>query len=558
MALRIPMGISSFSRLREDGLTYVDKSLLIQQIIQDSSAVLLLPRPRRFGKTLNLSMLRCFFEKSTQPLWPLFAGLAIEKTEPSCRAHFQHYPTIALTFKDIKKDTWEGCLSAMAMLLADLYEEHRYLLPGLSEDEAASFKAVLSQQASQSKYEGTIKTLSRHLHRHHGERVVILLDEYDTPLHHAYLKGYYEEAVSFFRNLLSGGLKDNDHLYKGVLTGILRVAKDSIFTGLNNLDVQTLLAPRYAPYFGFTEPEVEDLLRQADRLDRQPLVQRWYNGYLFGGQVIYNPWSVLEYLKRDEEEPAPYWGDTSGNELVRELLITQGLGLGPEMEALMRGETIERPINEHVVLRDLRDNPDSIWSFLLFTGYLKAVKQRREEGALYVTLALPNDEVRSIYQGLFLAWIRQSLGGDRRREEFLRALLQGDAAACQVHVQHWLLSSASFWDTAAVQPPERFYHGFVLGLLVGLGSRYEVLSNRESGHGRCCDVAVVPRQPGQPGVVLELKVVGEGETTEQALLGALAQIEARDYVQLLRDRGATPIHKLALVFANKQVFARRG
>ncbi len=557
MALRIPMGVSSFRKLREAGLTYVDKSLLIQNIIDDPAEVLLLPRPRRFGKTLNLSMLRCFFERSTEPLWPLFAGLFIEKTDESCRAHFQRYPTLALTFKDIKKDSWEGCLSAMSMLLADLCEEHRYLLGGLSESEAAWFKAILSRQANQAECEVVLKTLSRHLRRHHGERVVILLDEYDTPLHHAYLKGYYEEAVSFFRNLLSGGLKDNDHLYKGVLTGILRVAKDSIFTGLNNLDVQTLLSPRYAPYFGFTEPEVEDLLRQAGRLERQPLVQRWYNGYLFGGQVIYNPWSVLEYLKRDEEEPAPYWGDTSGNELVRELLISQGLGLGPEMEALMRGDTIERPINEHMALRDLRDSPDSIWSFLLFTGYLKAVSHRRQDRVHYAKLAIPNEEVLSIYETLFRDWMRRALGGDRRREEFLRVLLQGDAAACQGHVQHWLLSSASFWDTAAFQPPERFYHGFVLGLLVGLGSRYEVLSNRESGHGRC-DVAVVPRQPGQPGVALELKVVGEGETAEQALTGALLQIETRDYVQLLRDRGAAPIHKLAFVFAHKQVFARRG
>ncbi len=557
MVLRIPMGVSSFRRLREDGLTYVDKSLLIQQIIDDSSVVLLLPRPRRFGKTLNLSMLRCFFERSAEPLWPLFAGLAIEKTGESYRAHFQRYPTLALTFKDIKKDSWEGCLSAMSVLLADLYGEHRYLLEGLPEDEAASFKAILRGQANQAQCEVVLKTLSRHLHRHHGERVVILLDEYDTPLHNAYLKGYYEEAVSFFRNLLSGGLKDNDHLYKGVLTGILRVAKDSIFTGLNNLDVQTLLSPRYASYFGFTEPEVEDLLRQAGHLDRQPLVQRWYNGYLFGGQVIYNPWSVLEYLKRDEVQPAPYWGDTSGNELVRELLITQGLGLSPEMEALMRGESIERPINEHVVLRDLGENPESIWSFLLFTGYLKALSHRREDRVLYATLAIPNEEVLSIYETLFRDWMRRALGGDRRREELLQALLRGDAVACQRYMQHWLESSASFWDTAALKPPERFYHGFVLGLLVGLGSRYEVLSNRESGYGRC-DVLVVPRQPGPPGVVLELKGVDEGETPEQALLAALSQIEARDYEQVLRDRGAAPIHKLAFAFEQKRIFAKQG
>lgn len=559
MPLRIPMGISSFQRLREDGLTYVDKSLLIQQIIEDPSLVLLLPRPRRFGKTLNLSMLRCYFERSDKDLWPLFAGLAIERAGAACRVHLQRYPVIYLTFKDLKFDTWDECLRAAGRLIAEAFGENDYLLDAgiLKPPEVASFREILAGRADTSLLGASLRHLSEYLARHHGERVVILLDEYDTPLHTAYARGYYDHAVTFFRNLLSGAFKDNDHLFKGVLTGILRVAKDSIFTGLNNLDVQSLLSPRYAPYFGFTEPEVEGLLREAGRLDWLPHVQRWYNGYLFGGRVIYNPWSVLEYLKRDEEDPAPFWANTSGNELVRDLLVKQGLGLSADMEALMRGEAIEREVSEHVVLRDLRDRPSLVWSFLLFTGYLKVVRQRREEGTLLLTMAIPNEEIRFIYRGLFADWMEEALGSLYRREELLRALLRGDATTCQRYIQHWLQASASLWDTAAFDPPERFYHGFVLGLLVGLGARYEVVSNRESGFGRC-DVLVMPRQPGQPGVVLEFKVVDEGETPEQALSAALQQIEERDYAQALRDRGAAPIHKLAFAFAGKRVSAQRG
>lgn len=559
MPLRLPIGQSSFRQLRRDGLTYVDKSLLIRELITDSSQVLLLPRPRRFGKTLNLSMLRCYFERGKEDAAPLFSGLAVEQEQAICRPHFQRYPVIALTFKDLKLDTWEECLRGVGRVLAEAAGEHDYLQDSgaLGPEEIANFGALLRGGTDPVTMGAMLRDLSAYLGRHHGERVVILLDEYDTPLHTAYARGYYEPAVTFFRNLLSGAFKDNEHLYKGVLTGVLRVARDSVFTGLNNLDVQTLLSPQYAPYFGFTEGEVEGLFRQAHRLDRLPLAQRWYNGYLFGGQVIYNPWSVLAYLKRDEEEPAPYWVSTSGNELLRDLLLQQGLGLSADMEALLRGEAIEREVSEHVALRDLSERPALLWSFLLFTGYLKAVRTRREAGALMVTLAIPNEEVRYLYRSLFSEWMERSLGSDSRREDLLRALLRGDARSCERHLAHWLGSSASLWDTAAHDPPERFYHGFVLGLLVGLGARYEVVSNRESGYGRC-DVLVLPRSAGQPGVALELKVLDEGETPEQALGAALRQIDERDYAQALRDRGAQPIHKLAFVFAGKRVYSRAG
>lgn len=557
--VQLQLGVSEFRRLREDELVYVDKSLLVRDVIADAATVLLLPRPRRFGKTTNLSMLRTFFARSPEPLWPLFQGLAIADAGEDVRQHFQRYPTIALTFKDVTARTWTDCRAALALVIAQAYEEHAELLTSgvLSEAEAETFRDLQHGRASNAQLWASLGELSKYLQRCHGERVVILIDEYDTPLHASFVHRYYDEAVELFRNFLSGGLKDNPSLWKGVLTGVLRMARDSVFTGLNNLEVHSLLRPEYSQYFGFTEDEVAALLESVGASDRMDDVRGWYNGYVFGGRVMYNPWSVLAYLKSQDRELRPYWADTSSNDLVRELLVGQGLGLRGEMERLMRGEDIERSVAEHVALRDLQTKGDLLWSLLLYTGYLKAVEQRRESRQLWCRLAIPNQEVLSIYESVFLAWADEGLGGDHKRHELIRALLGGDAETCERLLEHWLLASASLHDTARLHPPERFYHGFVLGMLVSLGERYEVESNQESGYGRC-DVMITPRVAGQPAVVLELKVRDErrGETVEQALERALEQLATRDYAARLRTRGATPVHELAVVFDGKRAYAR--
>ena len=516
MPVRIPLGQSDFRQLRREGLTYIDKSLLIQTVLDDTAHVLLLPRPRRFGKTLNLSMLRYFLEKSPEPRAALFAGLAIASAGESYQQHFQRYPVVSLTFKDVKALSWPKCRDAMADILSAAYGEHGYLADAgiLDAKEAASFAAIHEGRASDAELWVSLGRLCVYLARYHHERVVLLIDEYDTPIHAGYGSGYYAEVIEFFRNFLSAGLKDNAALFKGVLTGVLRIAKDSLFTGLNNLEVYSLLRPEYSSCFGFTESEVQDLLTQAERQAHLPEVQRWYNGYLFGGQVIYNPWSVLSFVKHAEPLCQPYWVETSSNDLVRQQLIERGLGFTDLFERLLHGQPIDVAVSESVALRDLEDQPDLLWSLLLFTGYLKVVSKRIESRKLRCELAIPNDEVLSIYEDLFSDWISQGLGGSQQRDQFLRALLGGDADLCERLLRRWMLSSASFYDTASLDPPERFYHGFVLGLLVSLHSRYEVLSNRESGYGRC-DVMIVPRSPGQPGVVLELKVRDDerGETS---------------------------------------------
>ncbi len=560
MALRIPLGISDFRTLREGGLTYVDKSSFIREVLDDTAAVILLPRPRRFGKTLNLSMLRYFLEKSAEPRWPLFEGLDIAAAGEPYRRHFQRYPVVLLTFKDVKALTWEGCRAAMASVIGAVYQEHGYLLKhGLLEPtEAGDFSAILEKRASDVLLWSSLARLSAYLHRHHKEPVVLLLDEYDTPIHAGYTSGYYDQVIEFFRNFLSGGLKDNSHLFKGVLTGILRVARDSVFTGLNNLEVYSILRPMYHTYFGFTEPEVAGLLAQAGQEELLPEVQRWYNGYLFGDEIIYNPWSVLSFIKRGDGQCRPYWVETSSNDLVRQLLIDRGLGFSGELEQLIGGEVIEQEVTENVALREVEDRPDLLWSFLLFTGYLKVVRQRQDvEGSLRCELAIPNQEVRTVYRSLFSAWINRGLGGEQKRETLVRALLAGDAETCERLLRHWMLSSASFYDTASLDPPERFYHGFILGLLISLGERYEVLSNRESGYGRC-DVMVTPRTPGLPGVVLELKARDQerGESIEVAMERALTQLAQRDYAAALRARGADPVRSYGVVFDGKRVWVK--
>ncbi len=375
--VRFPIGISDFRNVREDGFYYVDKTALIDDVLNESAQVLLAPRPRRFGKTLNLSMLRYFFEKSAEDRRPLFDGLAVASSG-SAWAHFQRYPVIFMTFKDVKPRSWEDCLAGMMNVLAEAYGAHRYLLTegNLYAEDAQLFTAVLEHRAAKSELVIALKLLSRLLAKHHGEKVVILIDEYDTPIHAGYTNTYYDDVVAFFRDFLSGGLKDNVYLFKGILTGILRVAKESLFLGLNNIRVYSFLRTRLATAFGFTEAEVRGLASAAGQAEVLDGIRAHYNGYLFGGQAIYNPWSVLSFLDSEDNVFRPYWIETSSNDLVRELLLTGPRGVQAGLETLLAGGTLVKRIDENIVLRDIAGSSDAIWSFLLFTGYLKALSVR--------------------------------------------------------------------------------------------------------------------------------------------------------------------------------------
>ena len=550
MSFRAPLGISDFRKLREAHATYVDKTSFVSEILRKPTEVVLLPRPRRFGKTLNLSTLRWFVERGDDDRRALFEGLDIAK-DPEAQVHFQRYPVIFVTFKDVKCDDWTGCLSKLGLVLSKLYAAHRSLLNDgvLTPHEAATFEAIDERRADATTMGDALAFLGDLLHRRYSERVVILIDEYDTPIHAGYLNGYRREVVGFFRDLLSGAFKDNPHLFKGVITGILRVAKESIFSGLNNLAVYSLLHSEHASAFGFTEADVRTLAESADALEHIDEIRTWYDGYLFGGQVVYNPWSVLRFLAGRDKRFEAHWAGTSANDLMRSLLV-RGTLESADVEALLRGEAIERSIDENVDLETLMGRPNAVWGLLLFTGYLTATEVHYE-GTARAALSIPNREVETIYRTTFEDWMNIGFGGENRVQGMLRALLAGDGPEFGRALQALLTETLSYHDTGG-RRPERVYHAFVAGLLVHLAPSHDVRSNRESGFGRC-DVLVLPRQPGAPGVALELKTVDEDETPAHALDAALAQIRDRDYASELRARGAAPIHEIAAAFDGKRV-----
>ncbi len=556
----IPLGLSDFLQLRAQKLAYVDKTHLVREVLDAGAQTILLPRPRRFGKTLNLSMVRCYFERgATEERWALFEGLSIASAGPSYRAHFGRYPVIAVSFKDVKAARWDLAWDKIQSLVAGLFEEHRALLTGaaLSPRETERVEAVLRGTANREVVESSLLDLSRMLARITGERVVILIDEYDTPIHAAYASGYAGEVLSFFRAFLGAGLKDNNHLFKAVLTGILRVSKESIFSDLNNIAVYSLLRSAFSSCFGFSEAEVEGLLVEAGCPSLLPDVRAWYNGYVFGGAVVYNPWSILSFIDDADKTLRPYWVSTSSNDLIREALAKHASEVRWEMETLLEGGFVEQRLDENVVLADLPRSKSTLFDLLVFSGYLKAERadpSAREEAAY--RLSIPNREVREVFTSTFARWMEQHLGGRREAMERLtRALFGGDAEALEEQLQTFLESAVSYHDLG--RAPEVAYHMFVLGLLTIMEPSYQVRSNREMGEGRP-DVTIAPNEPGKPGAVLELKVARAGKKTpKKALEEGLAQIRSRDYTAELRARGAAPIYAFAVAFDGKRVWVER-
>ena len=558
MAAHLPIGIDDFQKLREAGLEYVDKSHMIEELLDlEGVEVLLLPRPRRFGKTLNLSMLRCFFERRDEDLSPLFQDLRVWRAGPRCLAHFQRYPVIHLSLKGTGALRFEDCWAALREKIEALFDEHRELLDGghLSDRAAKDYAAILDGTAGRQVYARALLDLSAHLRRRHGERVIILLDEYDDPIHAGYAHGYAPEILSFCRTFLTEGLKGNPHLFKAVLTGILRVAKESIFSGLNNVAVYSLLRPEFRDCFGFTEPEVEALLSRAGESARLDDVRGWYNGYIFGGQVVFNPWSVLSFLASADKRLRNYWVATSGNELVTRLLQQSALRLEPTLEVLLEGGAIERRLEESVSLGDLELHEDALWALLVFTGYLKAEEAPELPGlGPSYWLSIPNQEVRVVYATTFRQWLEGRLVGRGGSVERLKtALLHGDAEAFERQLQAFVTDVLSYHDPAVLDP-EQVYQGFVLGLLATLEPEHQVRSNRESGQGRP-DVLIRPARPGLPGVVLELKVArpSKNRTLAQALEEGARQIREKDYGAELRAAGASPVRAFAVAFDGKVV-----
>ena len=567
---KLPIGLSDFKTMIEENFYYVDKSMFIKEIIDNGSVSILLPRPRRFGKTLNLSMLRYFFEKSVEDTSPLFQRLNIWQQGEAYTQKQGQYPVIFLTFKDVKSDNWEECEEQLKREIREEYSRHDYLLEHefIKSPKKEEFQAILDLSASKSTYENSVKQLSAWLHQYHGQKTVILIDEYDTPIIGGYMSGYYGQIIGFMRNLLGGALKDNSHLEKGVLTGILRVAKESIFSGLNNLEVCSLLSPKFSHSFGLLEGEVEQMLLDYEAELKIDEVKCWYNGYIFGNSVIYNPWSILNVADKWQEGMRPYWINTSSNDLIRQIISHSGATVKHDLETLIRGGTIEKVVEDNVVFAEIENSADTIWSFLLMSGYLKIQAKKLTEGILYGELAIPNKEVAYLYRQIIFNWFNQSIYSDKYHM-MLKGLVSGDLETFEAIFREFVIQSFSYFDTAE-KDAEKVYHAFVLGLLLGLSDTHEVKSNRESGLGRY-DVMLIPKgfpeenqhrkhtlDPTQLGIVIEFKKVNalKKETLEEAAEAALQQIAQKRYVQELIDRGVQSVVQLGIAFQGKELYMK--
>lgn len=554
MKKKIPIGVSDFKKIIEENYYFIDKSLLIKEVIEDGSEVILLPRPRRFGKTLNMSMLKYFYEKSEEDNRNLFDNLRISECKNIMDMQGK-YPVIYISFKDEKHSEWDRCLNSLERLVKSEFAKHSYILKSdvLEEYEKQEVLDILYGRASHDIYTDGLKLLSEYLYRYHKQKVVILVDEYDVPIQSGFLFGYYDKVIEFMRIFLSGGLKDNGYLEKAALTGILRIAKESIFSGLNNIKISTLLSKHYSDFFGFTDFEIEGILRHYGIEYEIDEVRRWYNGYVFGSNIIYNPWSILNYID-NEAEYRPYWVNTSSNDLVKRILARGTEKLKTELESLIKGESIEKLINEDIVMKDIDSSSENVWSFLLFSGYLKVIDRRLEKGKTYCTLKIPNLEVQYLYEEIILGWFNENISSDKFCM-MLKSLVSGDIKTFSKIFKELVLNSVRYFDISG-RESEKVYHSFVLGMLVALSDDYEVRSNRESGYGRY-DVMVIPRDLSKKGIIIEFKKVDEDEDLEAAAKNALKQIEEKQYRQELVDRGVKDIIELGIAFEGKVVLVKQ-
>lgn len=544
-----PVGEADFRILRRNKYSFVDKSFFIRDVLADASKVVCFPRPRRFGKSTNLSMLGHFLRKSDEDLTEIFEGLEVTRDADTMK-HFQKYPVISISFKDAKGETFASTMTNIRDQIVLAYREHLALLePGRLENTLARrLDSVLNDIADNDSLASSFKWLSQALFEYHKQPVVILIDEYDTPMHAGYAHGYLDEVTSFLRSFMSACLKDNSALFKGVMTGILRVARESMFSDLNHIKVHSILDLRYATSFGFTEAEVADIV-DPQRFDE---VRAWYNGYVFGGQVIYNPWSIINFI--DEGQLIPYWVNTGGTVLLETLALKHGMALSDKSTALLNGNGIDTIVNPHIQLRYIDQSPEAFWNFLFFSGYLKPIDLQIIEGEYHAKLTIPNQEVKLVYRDLFKNWLTESDPEHARTKEFVKALLEKDASTAQEMLDTILLRAISHHDPGQLKEmPEKLYHGFIVGLLVHLEHRFEVKSNPEAGYGRA-DVLIRPKQPGKPGIVLEFKVKALEEHADVALESAARQVRKKQYAEALHQAGCEQVIEYALAFDGKKVF----
>lgn len=548
----LPIGISDYVRAQSE-YYYVDKTLLIKDFLDKKPFVSLFTRPRRFGKTLNMDMLRVFFEISDEDTSKYFIDKEIWKCGEGYRAHQGKYPVIFLTFKDVKFDTWEATLEKIKAILQEEYGRHQELVTSdkLSKYEKEYFAKILDCTANEVELTSALEKLSKMLAVHYGKAPIIIIDEYDTPIQEGYSKDFYEEIIGFMRNFFSGAFKDNKNLSYGFLTGILRIAQESIFSGLNNLTVNSVMDEEYDQYFGFTEDEVIKMLNYYGVSEKEEELKDWYDGYLFGSKEIYNPWSVINYISKGCI-PQAYWVNTGKNEILEDVLRVATDDITERLHSLLQGERVIARIDQNVVYRSLAEDPANIYSLLLVAGYLKTPKKELQaDGSYLCEVSIPNREIAAVYKSEILSHLLQ-IGAITRTtaNKIAESIYANDYKKLQKAIAEYMDKSISFYDTGA----EAFYHGLILGLIALMDNQYKIKSNRESGDGRY-DISLIPREDRYPGIIMELK--WKKDLREEELDGlakaALAQIDEMRYDAEMKEDGINEILKFGIAFSGKKV-----
>ncbi len=555
MARTVAIGQQDFGTVREKGYFYIDKTRFIKEWWESGDSVTLINRPRRFGKTLTMSMVEKFFSISHSGRADLFEGTEIWEYG-EYREQQGTYPVIFLSFADVKETNFQDARKKIGYIIEQLYSQHDFLLEGdlLNEKEKRFFRNVTAEMENYV-FSASLKTLSNFLYRYYGKKVIILLDEYDTPMQEAYIKGYWRELVELTRSLFNAAFKTNPFLERAVMTGITRVSRESVFSDLNNLEVITSTSDKYADIFGFTEEEVASALGEFGLSDQEKEVREWYDGFTFGKLAdIYNPWSIVNYL--DKKRAGAYWANTSSNSLIEKLLRESNSDIKQSFECLLAGETLHMEIDEQIVYDQLNVKKNATWSLLLASGYLKVTEAvfSEEEGRTYYDLTLTNREVRIMFENMIRGWFAEN----NSYNAFIKALLLDDVKAMNLYMNRVALETFSYFDTGkapSLEEPERFYHGVVLGLMVELAGRYILTSNRESGFGRY-DVMLEPKRAEDNAYIIEFKVQDTDEKElADTVLDALRQIDRQNYETALAAKGIARerIRKYGFAFCGKRV-----
>ena len=558
----LPIGIDNFEMLITRGYYFVDKTLLIKDLLDNKAAVNLFTRPRRFGKTLNMSMLQYYFEDRRDEFTGekidnsyLFEGLNIKGESEKYTKYIGKYPVINLSLKSAKQRSLDLAFQCIREEISNEFKRHKYIIESdVLKAEKEHFMKIVNNDKDMSLYITALKFLSNCLNKYHNEKVIILIDEYDVPLENTFFEGFYNEMISFIRSLFESALKTNPSLEFSVITGCLRISKESIFTGLNNLKIISILDDRYAEHFGFTDEEVVKICDDYNMQHKYETIKQWFNGYIFGETNVYNPWSVMQYiddLKANINKlPKSYWANTSSNSIVKSLIeraddITKG-----EIEALIEGKTIEKPVHEDITYDDVYDNLDNLWNFMFFTGYFKKISERMDENTQenFVELAIPNLEVKYIFRTKILKWFNEKIKSEDLSLLYT-SIIKGEVEVFQKEVNRLLKKTISFNDAY-----ENFYHGFMIGLLSHMDG-YTVKSNRETGDGRC-DIYIKPLSIFDKAVIIEMKVCDKPKELFTKPQDALQQIEDKKYAYELNESGYEDIIKYGMAFYRKDCLVK--